>query len=146
MWKPILSGDILICGISLLGVFAYDTNSRRPLFHLSLPSVDSLPDAVTGLTTCNGAFYISSGRSNLFRFSCRDILFKNCYRFDIDLPIKVQPQSFRCISNNRAAPEQTYIPENAPVLGLCEAGVYVAAACGISGIHLFDEMLMFLAP
>ncbi len=140
MWKPILSGNILICGISLLGVFAYDKTSRQPLFHLSLPPTDPLPDAVTGLTVCGGALYLSSGRSDLFRFSCRDFSFENCYRFDIDLPIKTQPQSFFCTQNNRAVLEQAYVPENAPVLDLCEAGSYIAAACGASGIHLLDAL------
>lgn len=140
MWKPILSGNILICGNSLLGVFAYDKTSRQPLFHLSLPPTDTLPDAVTGLTICDGALYISSGRSDLFRFSCRDFSFENCWRFDTDLPIKVQPQSFFCTQNDHAVLEQAYVPENAPVLDLCEAGPYIAAACGASGIHLLDAL------
>lgn len=134
-WKPYLCGDMLLFSLSTLGVYAYRKDG--PLFHLALPDVNGEYDAATGLAVCDGRLFVAGGRSDLYVFD--QYPFRDTYRYDIAGQLPAAPERFRCTSSGAATLLQRFVPDDAPVLDMCDGGEFYALACGGGGLRLVAQ-------
>ena len=75
MWRPALCGDVIVCGCSSLGIFAYDKHTYAPLWRLELPGCagmeirdDPKLDGVTGFAALGNSLYITTTYADLYVF------------------------------------------------------------------------------
>lgn len=135
MWKPMLSGDVLICNNSELGVYGLDALTRAPLFHITLPERNGKPDPVTGTAILDGRLYVTSALGGLSVFDVCPL--EDAYRFDEEQIGHASSPRF-AVSGSGAALQQCYRGDF-PVLAIAEAGEFLALACGDMGIRLVRE-------
>ena len=154
MWKPVLCGNMILCGCSSLGVFAYERESLRSCFRLMIPMEDKYTHVitrsiaqvgpfdtaspVTGFATLENTLYLCSGCADLCAYNSKEY-FGEMLRWDTKSNFCVEKDVLNVCCDGPITIQQRYCNEYAPVLAVCECDNTLAVACSSVGVFLLDS-------
>ncbi len=136
MWEPVLCGDMVVCGDSIMGIHAYDSKSFDDLFNINFAEFDGVPDAVTGLTATKNALYVATSIGGIYKFEIENI--GERYIHNTDKKIDVLKSNVKYSADKKIKIKSIY-NTNAPVIAVSENDNYFILACGKEGIHIVSK-------
>ncbi|MBE6561858.1 MAG: hypothetical protein E7662_12115 [Ruminococcaceae bacterium] len=145
-WRTAVCGNMIVCGCSSLGIFAYDISTYEPLLRLEfagsagMERIDTRSlEGVTGFASLGTRLYVTTTRNNLYIHDT-GMQLGECDRWDTDERFPTEPHPFTVENVHGISLRQIYTPaDDSSVLDICDCGDCYAAACAMGGLRILDR-------
>lgn len=136
MWEPVLCGDVVVCGDSIMGVHAYESKNFNKLFDITFDEFGENKDAVTGLTAINNTLFVATSIGGIYKFDIDEI--GQRYLYNSEKTIKLLKTGVKYTADTDVAFDSLYNIDQ-PVIAVADNDNYFVLACGNDGIHIVSK-------